>query len=62
MAPPERNAVVWQEGAGMVSGTTAGESFGALLRRYRQAALLSQEERAERAGLSLGAVSTLERG
>jgi tetratricopeptide (TPR) repeat protein/transcriptional regulator with XRE-family HTH domain len=36
--------------------------FGALLRRYRTAAGLSQEELAERAGLSVDAISTHERG
>jgi predicted ATPase/transcriptional regulator with XRE-family HTH domain len=38
------------------------EAFGALLRRYRQAAALSQEVLAERAGISSVAVSALERG
>jgi predicted ATPase/transcriptional regulator with XRE-family HTH domain len=38
------------------------ESFGALLRRYRERAALSQEKLAELAGLSGDAVSTLERG
>lgn len=38
------------------------EAFGALLRRYRAAAGLSQEELAARAGLSRRAVSDLERG
>ncbi len=37
-------------------------SFGDLLRRYRVAAGLTQEELAERAHLSVDAVSTLERG
>ncbi len=37
-------------------------SFGALLRRYRMAAGLTQEELAERAGLSVRTVSDLERG
>ncbi|MDQ2831377.1 MAG: helix-turn-helix domain-containing protein, partial [Chloroflexota bacterium] len=43
---------------------TAGESaaFGALLRRHRLAASLSQEALAERAGLSANAVAALERG
>jgi transcriptional regulator with XRE-family HTH domain len=36
--------------------------FGALLRRARLAAGLSQEELAERANLSREAISTLERG
>src|SRR6478672_11144849 len=37
-------------------------SFGALLRRFRAMAMLSQEALAERAGLSLRAISDLERG
>lgn len=36
--------------------------FGDLLRRYRTAAALSQEALAERAGLSVRAISDLERG
>src|SRR5438105_1526629 len=39
-----------------------GDTFGALLRRYRQHALLCQEQLAERARLSVDAVSALERG
>ena len=38
------------------------ESFGERLRRYREAATLTQEELAERAGLTAMAVSALERG
>jgi predicted ATPase/DNA-binding XRE family transcriptional regulator len=41
---------------------TPATPFGALLRRYRLAAGLSQEALAERAGLSARAVSDLERG
>jgi transcriptional regulator with XRE-family HTH domain len=43
---------------------TAGEiaTFGALLRRWRQAAGLTQEELAERAGLSRRGINDLERG
>src|SRR5690348_10543044 len=37
-------------------------AFGALLQRYRQAAVLSQEALAERAQLSVQAISQLERG
>src|SRR3954453_12155795 len=37
-------------------------TFGAVLRRFRTAAALSQEALAERAGLSLRGVSDLERG
>lgn len=39
-----------------------GSSFGALLRRYREAAGLTQEELAVRAGLSVRGISDLERG
>jgi transcriptional regulator with XRE-family HTH domain len=53
---------VWQGRDGMAATVGAGQSFGALLRRYRQQAALSQEELAGRAGLSVDAVSTLERG
>src|SRR3954471_2188828 len=38
------------------------DSFGDLLRRYRQASGLTQEELAERATLSARAISELERG
>ncbi len=44
----------------MVGGQPA--PFGELLRRYREAAGCSQEELAERAGLSKNAIGTLERG
>jgi transcriptional regulator with XRE-family HTH domain len=37
-------------------------SFATLLRQYRRAAGLTQEELAERAGLSRAAINTLERG
>src|SRR5437763_6154010 len=37
-------------------------AFGALLKRYRQAAGLTQEALAEQAGLSVRAISDLERG
>lgn len=40
----------------------ARPNFGALLRHYRRAAGFSQEQLAERAGLSMQAVSALERG
>ena len=39
-----------------------GEAFGARLRRLREAAGLTQEELAERAGLAAKAISALERG
>jgi predicted ATPase/DNA-binding XRE family transcriptional regulator len=42
--------------------TQKQSAFGELLRRYRVAAMLTQEELAARAGLSLRAVSDLERG
>src|SRR6516162_6915247 len=40
----------------------AGETFQVLLRRHRQAATLSQEALAERAGLSTDAIRVIERG
>ena len=43
-------------------GTEPEATFGALLRRLRTAAGLSQEALAERAGLSAGAVAALEQG
>jgi len=47
----------------MLGRATMGEaSFGALLRRHREAAGFSQETLAERAGLSTRGVSDLERG
>ena len=42
--------------------TTADSRFGAVLRRYRVGASLSQEELAERSGLSVRGISDLERG
>jgi transcriptional regulator with XRE-family HTH domain len=39
-----------------------GDAFGALLKRHRLTAGLTQEEMAERAGISARAVSDLERG
>jgi tetratricopeptide (TPR) repeat protein/transcriptional regulator with XRE-family HTH domain len=39
-----------------------GQSFGVLLRRYRSLAGLTQEELAQRSGLSLRAISDMERG
>ena len=41
---------------------TRDETFGARLRGHRMAAVLSQEELAQRAGLSANAVGQLERG
>jgi tetratricopeptide (TPR) repeat protein/transcriptional regulator with XRE-family HTH domain len=46
----------------MWGGGNVGASFGQLLRGYRLAAGLTQEELAERAGLSIRAVSDMERG
>jgi tetratricopeptide (TPR) repeat protein/transcriptional regulator with XRE-family HTH domain len=40
----------------------AADSFGTLLRRYRLAAGLSQEELADRSGLSVKAIANMERG
>ena len=39
-----------------------GSDFGTLLRHYRRAAELTQEELAERAGISVRSISDLERG
>lgn len=46
----------------IVGATEDERNFGALLRRYRRAAALSQEALAERAGLTAQAISALERG
>jgi len=46
----------------MTAEATPGGAFGVLLRSYRAAANLTQEELAERAGLSAQAISMLERG
>jgi transcriptional regulator with XRE-family HTH domain len=48
--------------AGLQPAQPAPPSFGALLRQYRLAAGLSQEALAERAGLSVQALSALENG
>src|SRR5215831_9194599 len=42
--------------------TVRPQRFGELLKRYRLAAGLTQEELAERAGLSVQAIAALERG
>src|SRR3954451_13466439 len=42
--------------------TTTSETFGSLLRRFRLTAGLTQEELAERAGLSTRGIQDLERG
>src|SRR5215212_3235366 len=46
----------------MGSNKAPGNAFGTLLRRFRTHAGLTQEELAERAGISARAVSDLERG
>jgi predicted ATPase/transcriptional regulator with XRE-family HTH domain len=46
----------------MTAGNATAEAFGPLLRRFRSRAGLTQEELAERAGISARAVSDLERG
>ncbi|HXP54692.1 MAG TPA: tetratricopeptide repeat protein [Streptosporangiaceae bacterium] len=46
----------------MVTDGQAAELFGSLVRRYRTVATLTQEELASRAGLSVRAVSDMERG
>jgi transcriptional regulator with XRE-family HTH domain len=45
-----------------MSSSEADVSFGELLRDHRRAAGLTQEELAERAGLSARSISELERG
>src|SRR3954454_9512237 len=51
-------------GSGMAETAGGGDqaTFAQLLKRYRQAALLTQEGLAERSGLSVRAISALERG
>jgi transcriptional regulator with XRE-family HTH domain len=43
-------------------GSAEPRGFGELLRRYRTAARLTQEELAEQAGLSVRGIQDLERG
>jgi transcriptional regulator with XRE-family HTH domain len=57
-----REGRVAAERDGMATRVGAEETFGALLRRFRLAVAVSQQELAQRAGLSVDAVSTLERG
>src|SRR5215212_9467277 len=60
---PLHGSVTWhphRNQAGMATRDLPG--FGDLLRRHRTAAALSQEELAERAGVSVRALSDLERG
>jgi class 3 adenylate cyclase/transcriptional regulator with XRE-family HTH domain len=61
VAPPAPQAV-YQGGAGRIAAFRGPTPFGELLRRHREAAALSQERLAERAGLSTDAISALERG
>src|SRR5215472_2783325 len=55
-------AAAWPHQGGHPMRTLPSQSFGTLLRRYRQAAGLTQEELAERARLSRDAIEALERG
>src|SRR5215204_2428292 len=60
---PLHGSVTWhphRNQAGMATRDLPG--FGDLLRQHRTAAALSQEELAERAGVSVRALSDLERG
>src|SRR6516164_9225280 len=58
---PTLSPLAWQEGScAMTSDPSA--PFGELLRRARQAAGLTQEELAERAGLSRRGIADLESG
>lgn len=50
------------KGAPGVAGSGAVEAFGVVLRRRRTGALLTQEQLAERAGLSVRTIRDLERG
>jgi transcriptional regulator with XRE-family HTH domain len=55
-------AVFGRAGNRRESAVVTGESFGALLRRHRIAAVLTQEALAERAGISATGVAALEAG
>src|SRR5690348_2436271 len=59
--PHDPNASHLAKAATTMSATST-HPFGSLLRRHRQAAGLTQEELAERAGLSVEGISALERG
>jgi predicted ATPase/transcriptional regulator with XRE-family HTH domain len=50
------------QNASSMAGEVAGPAFGAILRRFRLDANLSQEQLAERARMSVDAISALERG
>src|SRR6516165_3141858 len=57
------HAVKWHPTTGSTRMSAAPSlPFGALLRRYREAAGLSQEDLAERAGLTEKGIGALERG
>jgi predicted ATPase/DNA-binding XRE family transcriptional regulator len=57
-----RGSVSSRDSTTMPTDPSASHSFGALLRRFRTMAGLTQESLAERAGISARAVSDLERG
>jgi tetratricopeptide (TPR) repeat protein/transcriptional regulator with XRE-family HTH domain len=60
---PDRSSVeAWKVMMGSDANGEAGGVFGPLLREHRGAAGLSQEELAQRSGLSVRAISDMERG
>jgi tetratricopeptide (TPR) repeat protein/transcriptional regulator with XRE-family HTH domain len=60
--PREQTWRVARRGEHLDMATVSSQSFGDLLRRYRLAAGLTQEELADQAGLSVRGLSDLERG
>ncbi|MGE0541392.1 MAG: tetratricopeptide repeat protein [Dehalococcoidia bacterium] len=56
------SGIIRRHGPGSTIDGSVSDTFAALLRRHRQASGLSQEDLAERAGLSVQAISALERG
>src|SRR6266852_209521 len=60
--PREQTQRTARRGENLNMATVSSQSFGDLLRRYRLAAGLTQEELAEEAGLSVRGLSDLERG
>jgi DNA-binding CsgD family transcriptional regulator/transcriptional regulator with XRE-family HTH domain len=58
--PRRRDIGAWEERVAEMAGVE--RSFGVQLRRFREAVGLSQEELAERAGLTASAIGALERG
>ena len=58
----EREGTAEERGKQVVSNMNAGPTFGTMLKEYRSALGLTQEELASRAGLTSKAVSALERG